>query len=53
MLILFIIDIFYTSCELILSHLLRYDPFEVDDHVFMGRRLHLNVRVGWSPAKMD
>jgi hypothetical protein len=36
---LFLIDIFYLSGELISPHLLRYGPFEVDDHVFMGRRL--------------
>ncbi len=31
--------IFYPSGELILPHLLRYSPFAVDDHSFMGLRL--------------
>jgi hypothetical protein len=34
-----LIDIFFPSGELISPHLLRCGPFEVDDHVFMGRRL--------------
>jgi hypothetical protein len=39
MLILFMIDIFYPSSELISLHLLRCGPLVVDDHNFMGRRL--------------
>jgi hypothetical protein len=33
------IGIFYPSDESILPHLLRCDPFAVDNHSFMGRRL--------------
>jgi len=33
------IGIFYPKGEPILPHLLRYSPFAVDDHSFMGRRL--------------
>ncbi len=35
----FFIDIFSLSGKLISPHLLRCGPLEVDDHVFMGRRL--------------
>jgi len=34
-----LIGIFYPSGEPISPHLLRYDPFAVDDHSFMGRCL--------------
>jgi hypothetical protein len=34
-----LIGIFYLSGEPISPHLLRCDPFAVDDHSFMGRRL--------------
>ena len=34
-----LIGIFYPKGEPILPHLLRYGPFAVDDHSFMGRRL--------------
>jgi hypothetical protein len=34
-----LIDIFFPPGEVILSHMLRCSSFEVDDHVFMSRRL--------------
>jgi hypothetical protein len=34
-----LVDIFSLLGELISLHLLRCGPFEVDDHVFMDRRL--------------
>jgi hypothetical protein len=35
------IGIFYPPGEPILLHLLRYDPFAVDNHSFMGHTSHL------------
>ena len=34
-----LIGIFYPEGEPILPHMLRYSPFAVDDHSFIGRRL--------------